>query len=458
MRSFWFDPYLWIHLAGVAALPIFLEICLLGLGIGAPLMPAWFELAFVGSIGILPILWMQWQRPFNIFSLLLLALKPTQLTDDQRRILQQFKAPANRVLAVLSAFAMAWVLWQLYGIAPLASSLTFLPSLSRGSGLLIAAIAFLASNLFLQIPISVMRVLLTRENQFAAMAPYPVEQISKDFTLIGLRVPKILPPLVLAPTKATTQKSGVKPPSAPSQPDSPDSSIPRKPKEAHSDEAAIAEAVEAINEVRADSLNHLPLTKTVEIVEEEALPDEFGEESVTEDGESFEERTIKSEEKSETTIADSPLIDSEAAVVEEITAEIITAEIITAEIVDESTIDSLEEAESFVETIEVIEVVEDEVPKEEPIFNLTPEPVSPIDATEQPTGILKNETLDETLNEIIAESIEVVPEESAEEFPPEIPPDEATTVVIEVIKLEPQSDIPPTPQHKAESIEESNQE
>jgi len=195
MRSFWFDPYLWVHLAGIAAVPLLLELCLLGLASGEPLFPVWFELLFVGAIGILPILWMQWQRPFSIFSLVILALKPSQLTEDQRRILQRFKLPVHRILAVLSAVGMVWVLWQLYQIAPAVAPTPF-PGLSRTTALLIAAIAFLGSNLFLQVPVSVLSVLLISDNTFAATPAYPPERITQDFTIPGIRVAKILPPLV----------------------------------------------------------------------------------------------------------------------------------------------------------------------------------------------------------------------------------------------------------------------
>jgi hypothetical protein len=214
MRSFWVDPYLWIHLVGIAAVPIFLEFCLLGLSLGEPLFPVWFELLFVGTIGILPILWMQWQRPFSIFSLLVLALKPTHLTEDQRRILALFKAPLNRVLAVLVTVGMTWGLWQLYQLAPAVSPNLF-PGIARGTALLIAALAFFGANLFLQIPISVLGVLWTSNSQFAATTPYPVEHIRQSFTIPGIRVGAIVPPLFSEPVQATVSTSPPPPTVAP---------------------------------------------------------------------------------------------------------------------------------------------------------------------------------------------------------------------------------------------------
>jgi hypothetical protein len=200
MRSFRSDPYLWVHLAGVAAVPIFLELCLVGLGMGNSLMPIWFELLFVGGLGIAPILWMQWQKPFSIFSLLLLAVRSDHLTEDQRKILGLFKDPIQRVLSVAVAIAMAAMLWQLYRVAPVAHGL-ILPSATRGAGLLWAAIAFFFANLFLQVPMSVLRVLLLGDRTLVAAAPYPVEQIPSAFTIAGFRVQKILPELIPKPSK-----------------------------------------------------------------------------------------------------------------------------------------------------------------------------------------------------------------------------------------------------------------
>ncbi|HEY9642213.1 MAG TPA: low-complexity tail membrane protein [Coleofasciculaceae cyanobacterium] len=199
MRSFRSDPYLWVHLAGLAAVPLLLELCLLGLAVSSPFLPAGFEFLLVGTIGVAPVLWMQWQRPFSIFSLVVLALKPEQLTADQRRILRSFKAPIERILAVSTAIALLAVLWQLYQIAPIASEVTPFTRFGRLGGILVAAIAFLGSNLFLQVPVSVLRVLLTPVSQLAAMEPYPVAGVAQDFTLLGIRVQQILPNIIAEP-------------------------------------------------------------------------------------------------------------------------------------------------------------------------------------------------------------------------------------------------------------------
>jgi hypothetical protein len=207
MRSFWSDPYLWIHLAGIAALPIFFEICLLGLAAGDPLLPAVLELGFVAVVGIAPIFWMQWQRPFYIFSLLAIALQPAQLTDKERRLLRFFKSQEVRVLTAIAPIILTIILWQLYKLAPLAAEVT--PFSGRLVGLLVAAIAFLGCNLFLQVPLSVVRVLLAGEAEFAAVEPYPLERVGQDFTVLGLRVKQILPAIAPPPQPITVAQSGV---------------------------------------------------------------------------------------------------------------------------------------------------------------------------------------------------------------------------------------------------------
>ncbi len=199
MRSFWSDPFLWIHLAGLAALPLWLEICWLGLAAGSPVLPFWLELLVVAAIGIAPIFWMQWQRPFYIFSLITVVLKPAQLTEDQRRLLTLFRAQRNRFLAIAGAVIAFLALRQLYYLAPIAAPVTPFPAEARWLGVLVAAIAFLGVNLFLQVPISVLSVMLAGESAFAATEPYPLEQIRSDFTLLGIPVNQILPPVIAEP-------------------------------------------------------------------------------------------------------------------------------------------------------------------------------------------------------------------------------------------------------------------
>jgi len=194
----WSERFLWIHVAGLAILPITLGLCLLSLGVGDPVLPVWLELLLLGIAGIAPVLWMQWQRPFYIFSFLVVALKPEQLTSAQQRLLRLFKGSNARLWTVIAAVVSGIALWQLYQLAPTATGA--LPLKSHLLGLLLAAATFLASNLFFQVPLSALRVLLTSNAKVEAAAPYPVSEIRRDFTLLGLQVQQILPPLEERPS------------------------------------------------------------------------------------------------------------------------------------------------------------------------------------------------------------------------------------------------------------------
>ncbi|MBD1862042.1 MULTISPECIES: low-complexity tail membrane protein [Trichocoleus] len=196
MRSSWSEPYLWVHAAGAAVLPIFLELCLLGYAVGDPILPAGLEVGLVAVIGIAPLLWMQLFCPFYIFSLMVFALKPESLTVEQRRILSLFKMQESRVLATVTPVFLVGVLWQLYRVAPVAATVAPFSAGWRVLGLLIAAIAFLACNLFLQVSVSVARILLLSNAEVAATEPFPADKIRQNFTIPGIQVNQILPPVL----------------------------------------------------------------------------------------------------------------------------------------------------------------------------------------------------------------------------------------------------------------------
>ena len=67
MKPWRCDPYLWVHLAGLATVPLWIGLCLLGLAVGNPTWPG-LELGFIVAVGVLPVLVMQLRRPFYIFS------------------------------------------------------------------------------------------------------------------------------------------------------------------------------------------------------------------------------------------------------------------------------------------------------------------------------------------------------------------------------------------------------
>ena len=192
MATHRYDPYLWVHLAGIATVPLWLAICGLGLAVGAPRWPG-LELALLGLAGVLPILWMQLWRPFYIFSLLTLKLKPTALSDDQRRLLSLFRQGWVRSLAVVVPVPLVWLLWEIYPRAVVASDITPFAPWGRLGGLAVAIGSFAMANLFLQVPVSVLAVMATADKRFKRTQPYPLDQIQAHFTQAGIPLGGILP-------------------------------------------------------------------------------------------------------------------------------------------------------------------------------------------------------------------------------------------------------------------------
>ncbi|MDX2096194.1 MAG: low-complexity tail membrane protein [Leptolyngbyaceae cyanobacterium bins.59] len=187
------EPFLWIHLAGVATVPILLGMCLVGLAIGNPVLPRWLELSLLVLFGMGPILWMQVIRPFYIFSILFVSVQPDRLTDTQCRMLTRFRNPVGRVIAGFTSVLLVGTLWQLYYLAPTLTDRIPFQSDLRPVGLLVAAVAFLLVNLFVQVPVSVLHILFTQKAALTATPPYPVEQIRQDFMIPGFWVRQIWP-------------------------------------------------------------------------------------------------------------------------------------------------------------------------------------------------------------------------------------------------------------------------
>ncbi|TVQ05457.1 MAG: low-complexity tail membrane protein [Leptolyngbya sp. DLM2.Bin27] len=199
MESWRCDPYLWIHLVGVATVPLWIDLCLLGLAVATPTLPG-LELGLIVALGVLPVLVMQLRRPFYIFSLPGLALRPGALKDDQLRLLTQFRRWRVRLGALLVPVPLVWVLVKLYPLAFLAREFSPFGGWGRLGGIAIAVLGFFLANLFLQVPVAVLQVMATPDRRMQTVAPYPADQIAASFTWFGLSVGKILPDLLLVAT------------------------------------------------------------------------------------------------------------------------------------------------------------------------------------------------------------------------------------------------------------------
>ncbi len=194
MTAHRYDPYLWVHLAGLATVPFWLIFCLLGLAVGYPTLPA-LEITLLVGFGILPMLYMQLQRPFCIFSFVLLALKPVALTEIQRQLLTVFRSQRIRLIAPLVSLTLGGCVLQLYQMAPVARDITPFSHFGRLGGLTIAGAGLLGASLFLHVPMSVLGVLAASKAQLQTAVPYPTEAINQDFYNFGLPLARILPPV-----------------------------------------------------------------------------------------------------------------------------------------------------------------------------------------------------------------------------------------------------------------------
>ena len=191
MKTFRSETFLWIHLAGIALFPVTIGVTFAALAVDDS-FPYFVELPLLMAIAILPILLMQLFRPFDIFSILFVSLKPESLNEEQRKILALFKTAQQKFVSIIAAVMMLLLLWLLYRLSPLAIGIPgFLPQW-RVLGLAIASVAFFASNLFLQVPLSVFQVLITKEAKFTQTKPYSSEKVEQNFTVPGVKVSQIL--------------------------------------------------------------------------------------------------------------------------------------------------------------------------------------------------------------------------------------------------------------------------
>lgn len=206
------DPYLWLHLSGLATVPIWLDGCLAGLSVGDPIAPSTVEIALLAIVGIVPVLVMQWRRPFYLFSLLVVTLQPKALMVPQRQLLQLQRHWLSRGLSLAIAALLGWLLVVIYQLAPIASEVTPFTSWGHAGGWCVAAGCFWGANLFLQVSLSALRLLLARPRAVAGLEPYPLETVLKDFTVVGLRLGRILPPdLMPMPAVAAAPMGDVAP-------------------------------------------------------------------------------------------------------------------------------------------------------------------------------------------------------------------------------------------------------
>ncbi|AFY74066.1 hypothetical protein Syn7502_02042 [Synechococcus sp. PCC 7502] len=186
------EPFLWFHIALLAAVPLTLVIGMLGLGVGDPVLPEWLEITVLGLPPIaLPVI-LQWWKPLSPFSVWLFA-KPLELTDDnERRILTVVKEFKTVLVAIALGVLIDAIFCKIYAGAPLVENVLPLPDGLRIIGIIWWLAFFLVSNLLLQAGAVAIRVLLRSEADLNQLNPLPIENINSAFTSLGKRSPRLL--------------------------------------------------------------------------------------------------------------------------------------------------------------------------------------------------------------------------------------------------------------------------
>ena len=148
---------------------------------------------------------MQIQRPFYLYALPPLAVKPSALGEDDRRCLTVLTSWQIKALAGVTAGFSLWLLARVYDRLP-----QILPVMEPRAGLVCAIASFFFACLFLQISVSVLRSLFIGQDTLQRVKPFEPSEIASSFLIPGWRVNKILP-TVATVTDSSRSKPIAKP-------------------------------------------------------------------------------------------------------------------------------------------------------------------------------------------------------------------------------------------------------
>jgi hypothetical protein len=185
------DPFLWFHVAAIAAVPLTLVLSMLGLAVGDPVFPGWLEIFLLGLPPIALSVWLQYSQPIFPYSLWVMHRPADKLADNQLKVLSLQKSYVTGWVAIVVGVFLYVVFRQLYISAPLAAGMTFLPSALRLVGVLWAVVFFAISALLLQVGVAAARILIMPVTEFMAAEPFDPANVGRGFFVIGQRSPKL---------------------------------------------------------------------------------------------------------------------------------------------------------------------------------------------------------------------------------------------------------------------------
>ncbi len=189
------DPYLWIHLLGLAVLPLTLALTAIALPWGVPFPFAWAELVLIVLLGGIPVWVLQILRPWNPFGFLVFQIPPERMGDRQRKIMRLIQGTRQPLFNLFGAGGMVFLLWQISHYAPLAVGVSAGFPQWRLLGLAIATLGFFLSNILLQIPLTFLPTLWLSEQTVEEIDPHPSVSIRRDFACWGIPMGQFFPEL-----------------------------------------------------------------------------------------------------------------------------------------------------------------------------------------------------------------------------------------------------------------------
>ncbi|MGB2924469.1 MAG: low-complexity tail membrane protein [Limnothrix sp.] len=187
------DPYLWLHFSGLAMLPLTLALVAIALPLGIPLPFSIGELVLIVLLGGVPVWTVQILRPWNPFSCWIFQIPPERLDERQKQLLRLIQGTRQPLFNVLGAVVMVVLLWQIAHYSPLAVGAVGGFWQWRIVGLALATVGFFLSNIFLQIPLTLLPTLLLSEETVTAIDPHPDVSIRRDFACWGLPMGQLFP-------------------------------------------------------------------------------------------------------------------------------------------------------------------------------------------------------------------------------------------------------------------------
>ena len=188
------DSFLWFHLAAIAAVPLGLEVCLLGLAVGQPLLPGSLDCLLVGLVGAVPLLALQWLRPIYPFSVPFASLRPGSLSSFQLKLLTMTRGLVMKGMALAAAILGLLLLRLAYRWSPIAAEVVaeVLPLESRWAGLGIAIAAFFLTNLWLQMGLGSALMLITPGGMVDGTEAFPLDGVDRGFFRWGIPLSQLL--------------------------------------------------------------------------------------------------------------------------------------------------------------------------------------------------------------------------------------------------------------------------